>query len=458
MLSTPSFPRGRARVDWQPDPNGGIRYRIRGASEGGLAFNAGMLVIAMMADGERNLGEIYDAVLENGIGIDDPAHVVLVFRRLEQLGVIAMDWHYETTGPIRHRCTGCGTSCEGHLISPLTSAERERVVRLKEQLKALEPDLPDAAALMEVEDDGGNPTPALHVLDGRCVFLATDGLCAIHRHFGPEAKPLQCRLFPLRVINTEDGFRVGISGRCTMAHRSFRDAEPQTPEQAIAGILESRPPGDIVGLDPARPKSLSYTAAYEAQLGMEGYFLALSERAETPLAGLVCGSAGVHRPDDVPPVAYLRDVVARLRRFADRVEPSPLNRPGTGYGDRSRALLADLAALDTATVEWNEPPSIVGDFIRHTLHQFVFLRNTAAYPTVEVAFHTALVGMIGALLTCEQATDEGGEGVSTVSDVLGGRVAVWLRLINVAASHQFLFDGREDFELYAAPLRALGGH
>jgi lysine-N-methylase len=44
-----------------------------------------------------------------------------------------------------------------------------------------------------------------HQPDGSCVFLTAAGLCRIHEKFGPEAKPLMCRQFPLQVVTTSRG-------------------------------------------------------------------------------------------------------------------------------------------------------------------------------------------------------------------------------------------------------------
>ena len=42
-----------------------------------------------------------------------------------------------------------------------------------------------------------------HQSDGSCVFLTESGRCRIHEVFGPDAKPLMCRLFPLQVVTTD---------------------------------------------------------------------------------------------------------------------------------------------------------------------------------------------------------------------------------------------------------------
>ncbi len=54
-------------------------------------------------------------------------------------------------------------------------------------------------------------------LERRCVFLDEQSLCAIHRDFGIEAKPVACRSFPFTVVRTPDGVFVGLSHYCTAA-------------------------------------------------------------------------------------------------------------------------------------------------------------------------------------------------------------------------------------------------
>lgn len=47
--------------------------------------------------------------------------------------------------------------------------------------------------------------------DGRCEFLGEDTRCLLHRHFGEEAKPAMCRLFPYTFTTTPSGVYASVS-------------------------------------------------------------------------------------------------------------------------------------------------------------------------------------------------------------------------------------------------------
>jgi lysine-N-methylase len=53
-----------------------------------------------------------------------------------------------------------------------------------------------------------------HRSDQGCIFLSPDNRCRIHERFGPDAKPLACRLFPFLLVPTGDHLRVGIRYAC----------------------------------------------------------------------------------------------------------------------------------------------------------------------------------------------------------------------------------------------------
>ncbi len=446
MLSTPEIPRGVARLAWRRGADGAIAYEIAGPGPEPVRGNAGMVAVALLADGERTLADVYDALGAVGLNVGDPAQIVMVFRQLEQAGIARMRWHYETLGAVRHRCVGCGQSCEGHLVGPLSGAEVERLQEMKAVLDTEGVGLAAGDAIMTLADEDGagdGPLrPYLRVVDGRCVFLRPDKRCAIHGRFGGDKKPLHCRLFPLRFIETEDGVRVGVSPRCARAHESFESAADEAPADWVRANQLRRPPGELVGLDPSRPRSLAYTRVYAAQAELEAYYLAVAEQSET-FGAVLARAGGDGGAEGPPPAAYLASARQRLRRFGSRFEPSPLNLPGTGYGDENRELRARLDALEAEATAWTEPAPVVARYLREVLAQFVFLRHTTAFPNAEVGVHTLLVGLLGALWAGDGELER-----------VGAYATHWVRMINVEKSERFLFDGPEDFQRFVAPLRA----
>ncbi len=47
--------------------------------------------------------------------------------------------------------------------------------------------------------------------DGRCEFLSEENRCLLHQHFGEEAKPAMCRLFPYTFTDTPSGVFASVS-------------------------------------------------------------------------------------------------------------------------------------------------------------------------------------------------------------------------------------------------------
>jgi lysine-N-methylase len=88
--------------------------------------------------------------------------------------------------------------------------------------------------------------------DGRCVFLTSANRCRLHERFGPEAKPLACRLFPFVFIPTGDHWRVSLRFSCPSAaankgrplneHASALTKLAQGLEKQWGPLIEKVPP------------------------------------------------------------------------------------------------------------------------------------------------------------------------------------------------------------------------
>ncbi|MBN1946801.1 MAG: YkgJ family cysteine cluster protein [Bradymonadales bacterium] len=433
-------------MSWTIDEAGALAYTLTGPPPRSLSgnFNPGMLVVVLLADGRRTMGDIYDRLVDLGFSMQDPADVLLIFQALERINAVAMRWHVESFLPLRHICYGgeCGECCEGHLVGPLSLSEAKRLHEQREALKQLEPDLVDGLATMEVQDEQ-EPVLAINFLPGHCVFFGKDRLCAVHRHYGLRSKPLICQLFPVRVLQTEAGFRVGISPQCTMTHRSFQTAEPLSLPEFFESVGVRRPPGAIVGLDPSRVRSLRATPIFENNLQQESYFLSLVAIEGLSFTDLINSSTGTLQSGRPLPSAYLAEVSRRLRRFPERYRHSPLDLPTSRYGQHVRRFIADLARLPEPPAPWIEPVDPVRAYLLFSLSQFVYLRETSRFPQVETGIQVALIGLIGALWTTPEWTDG-----DRVHDELGRRMAYWYRMINVARSYQFLFDDADDYQVF----------
>lgn len=439
MKSIPWIPPGRVVVTPVRDTQGELTYSIKGPAPQPIRVNAGMLLIGLFADGHRNLGEIYQAAATFGLAIPDPAMVVLTFRQLEQIGAVRMSWHIESLAPLNQECETCGQSCEGFLIGPLSDPEVERLIELQKELESLEPSLPDTDPCVLVYQ-GDTPRPVLNMSSGQCVFLTEQRLCAIHKHFGLEKKPLNCKLFPLRVIETEDGFRVGYTSHCARSHRSQHSNRQRTCEETFTELGLRRPPGDIVGLEPTNPRSLRLTPDYEKNLEREQFLLSLVTKPNVTLTEVIASADGSSRAGTSIPAPYLGNAAVRLRRFGETYQPDPFNTEGTVFGGSIRQFLTHLTNIQDPLPEWSEPPPMATNYLLRSFGQAVYLREGIRHGSVEIGAQIVVLGILGALW-CSGNWVEGED----VDPTLGEQMAHWLRLTNSDRAFDLLFDDHHDF-------------
>lgn len=92
-------------------------------------------------------------------------------------------------------CHGCGICCR-HAIIPLSNEEYQRI-----RGQGWDKDAELAGRRLFVRMFLWKAQYRLaHRPDGFCVFLSPEGRCRIHEKFGPEAKPLICRMFPYQLV------------------------------------------------------------------------------------------------------------------------------------------------------------------------------------------------------------------------------------------------------------------
>ena len=109
-------------------------------------------------------------------------------------------------------CTGCGDCCRSFdlLLGP---GERERLANLewagrKGDLVGAQPaDRVTVAGLDDSHQLSRKP-------DGACIYLGSENQCRIHQHFGPEAMPLMCRLYPFGFYTMGERTAVDVSFSC----------------------------------------------------------------------------------------------------------------------------------------------------------------------------------------------------------------------------------------------------
>ena len=117
--------------------------------------------------------------------------------------------------PVLHErwdCQQCGICCRGAQVA----LNDEDLAQLKEQRWEEHSDFQGVTTVQRtgwLSDD----YHLAHRPDGSCVFLDVDGLCQIHKEFGFEAKPWQCRVFPLTVVSSGERRHLTMRRACPTA-------------------------------------------------------------------------------------------------------------------------------------------------------------------------------------------------------------------------------------------------
>ena len=127
----------------------------------------------------------------------------------------------ETTQWSCHSCTAC---CRGFQFGPV----EEEVIQ---GLTAHTPESwwePAASTPWFQARSGpdGAPHYYLTAIDGHCIFLRDDGLCAVHAKLGEAAKPGFCREFPHHIIEEKDDYVGVIRAECEGWYKSYQSGEP----------------------------------------------------------------------------------------------------------------------------------------------------------------------------------------------------------------------------------------
>jgi Fe-S-cluster containining protein len=128
----------------------------------------------------------------------------------------------------RHDCRGCGACCASFRIGPLLPSDLQRLEAAAPAVAAVLP-RPIEDGWIDVEDGGS----FLRKAGGTCVFF--DDGCTVHRVAGAEAKPLVCRLYPLQLVQTEAGVRLGNRATCLSDAAVWQTGGP--PDGAVIGSV-----------------------------------------------------------------------------------------------------------------------------------------------------------------------------------------------------------------------------
>lgn len=169
----------------------------------------------------------------------------------------------------RWSCSGCGACCHGYQYGPV---EPELVRWLEAQ------DLPARWApaarhpwLQRARGPDGVEHAFLTRIDGHCIFLRPDNLCALHDLFGADRKPGFCREYPMHVVEDARGPAVVVRTDCFGAPRHAEDGELVAAQAAdilaLPRVVPRRPFAPaVVAVLPGVSVPTARWLAWEAEL------------------------------------------------------------------------------------------------------------------------------------------------------------------------------------------------
>lgn len=256
----------------------------------------------------------------------------------------------------RHACVGCGGCCHGVRVRLLGEEELTRITTLARALGVNDP----------VE------CGRVRMVDGRCIFLARDGRCELHRRFGAAAKPLLCQQFPIVLLDTESDARLGVDPGCFTLFDHWREGDLLPANARLV------PTAAVLGPD---------QASWERRL------LRWTARDDVTVGGVLRLIVGL--PEDAdPPPCLARRWVARLRAVRPLCALLP-SEAGAPVRDTLVPVLEDLAQLEPEQLDQlprlgPEEDAFALEVTRRTL----FLRLISSLPVVPAV---ALLNLLGAV-------------------------------------------------------------
>lgn len=205
-------------------------------------------VIARLLDRPQRLQELYQRLQATGkpMDFDVLRRVVDAFTGLGLLETENIESENATADflnapllipqDLRFSCTGCGSCCHGVNVGPVTEEVAENI---RTHIAELQPAALSGKSPFYCMVPEGETTEVLicQTRNGACVFLDPDGLCRIHRTLGAKAKPLICRLFPFRFVQTPEGIVVSLQTECRDILRASLGEVVMAQEEELRALL-----------------------------------------------------------------------------------------------------------------------------------------------------------------------------------------------------------------------------
>ena len=205
-------------------------------------------------------------------------------------------------------CSECGDCCRS-LDVPVGPAERRALEGLDWTGRVER--LVSGPATVPVRGQGGVGRRLSRHDDGACTYLGDDGRCLIHRHFGAEAKPLACRLYPFSFHQVGQGYAVDCSFSCRALSRGegkpLKNYRSEWSELVDAGAAS---PQLRYRLAPKTKLSLELAATFQTFLKrfLGDRSLSIPQRIRRCLQFTTLATSG---DPEGPSAAVLRDAIAK---------------------------------------------------------------------------------------------------------------------------------------------------
>ncbi len=421
------------------------------------------VLMVMLMDGRASVQNV--DLRAQRLGIEAPAgfldHLV---TQLFQLGFArlrpAHALEHQILPGTQHDCEACGRSCQGQLIGPLATGEAQRIFDLYDTLAQTRPRLQDQQPIVTVPDQ---PGLHLNLCEGRCIFLDHDGLCAIHRTAGMEAKPSICQTFPYVRVYTEEGLRLGLANHCFRHHRQWQPTYGPPLRATLPESLRSLPtftvyhaPFDTLPFQrpdaPTRQRRARFLSTEARVLD----YLATREASLSGLAALMLGDEpnATAQPSRFTPQALAHFHTALQRLAAQDLSPSFLSFILESHGalaDTFRKWHAHFSAYVA------KPPTglIAFDprserYVLELIRRHLWLREALRFPSP----FAAVAWMIAGALVAQVASN----GAADPFDTFGEMLATWQRFTNEDERFALLFPQPQDAQRALAAVARLDPH
>lgn len=327
---------------------------------------------------------------------------------------------------LNHRCTGCGRSCEGAMV-----AQRPLDPTFMASLPTLVAALGGGDVASFVAEVGGEPRLKL-TGQGTCAFLNTENKCSIRDRVGVEAMPTACRLFPLRLVQTETGLRIGASPTCYEAWQSPWQGGPASPF-TLAGYAPGQIPDSLV---------VAHAELAAGEVALEARLLRLLSQDETTpeaiLATLVEAALEASPvsvegwwQDEGVGAAFVAWSHAVGQRLAAEVEGAPV--PPSGH--LAAATGAARFAMDLERISVPSLSRVDRTWLREVLSQWIFTRSHVGVMPLAVG----VVALVSAAMLAAHAA--AAVDVAQASATFARTLTTWTRVVE---EHPLVFAEQAD--------------